>query len=556
MRNSSWRSHSNLANARSRGLGALAAAIVVLAACGGSGSSTGGLASDQTLRFPIFGDVGTLDPALANTQTAINIDRNLFNGLYTFDTNGKLVPDLATGMPTVSSDNLTYTIHIRTNAKFSNGDHVTANDVVYSWTRSIKLQGEDALLFTPIVGYDQASKGGALTGMTASDNSNVVIKLQATSGPFSLALGDMAVAVVDQKVVTQLGDNWWTTPDGMVGSGPFKMSARTPKQSLDFVPVSGWWNGSAGNLKHVHIDVFSDNHAEVLKYQSGGEDLVGGDLHADPTVADTLLFQKSATTKSEVHIYPTANSGYVGFNWTSGPFAGDAGTQGRLAFSQAVDRKQLVQVVCANVSCVAATGGVVPPAVPGYLGDNSDPVAKFDPAAAKAAYQQWDPTGSKVKGLTLYTYTIPVAKTVAEFLQSQWQANLGIKVDVQVVDLQAYVTAAFGKKYSLFVLAQLQPLYPSFYYENFGCGTAGPGGSNPTGWCNKQYDSILAQADQLPLDQALPMYKQAADILAQQVPFGPTYYTTTTLLIKPYVRGAGRGTAYLNSWTQISILQH
>src|SRR5438093_8070630 len=110
----------------SRWLCGVVLAVVVAAGCGGGSSTGGNLAKDQTLRFPIFGDVGTLDPALANTQTAINIDRNIFNGLYTFDVNGKLVPDLARDMPTVSADNLTYTAHLRQGVKFSNGDLVTA----------------------------------------------------------------------------------------------------------------------------------------------------------------------------------------------------------------------------------------------------------------------------------------------------------------------------------------------------------------------------------------------------------------------------------------------
>ena len=100
-------------------------ALMTLAACGSS-SSGGGLASDQTLKFPILDDYATLDPGIADAETDQEIGQNLFNGLVKFDNNLTVVPDIASKMPDVSADGLTYTFTLRHDVTFWNGDKVTS----------------------------------------------------------------------------------------------------------------------------------------------------------------------------------------------------------------------------------------------------------------------------------------------------------------------------------------------------------------------------------------------------------------------------------------------
>ena len=537
---------------------ALLAMAVVLAACANSSpqSSSTKLASDQTLRFAIFKDVGSLDPVLANNQAAVNIDRQVFDGLYRADETDKIVPDIASAMPSISTDGTTYTIPIRHDVKFSNGDAVTSADVVYSWTRNINLNGQDTSYFEGVVGYASAVKGGPLTGITAPDAYSVVIKLTQRSGPFDFAIAHNGVSIVDKKVVDSLGKNWAATANGLVGTGPFKLVAYSPGASLDFAPVPHWWNGSTGTLTKVHIEILNDLHAGTLAYQSGGLDVDGGDLHVDPLVADIQTFLNDPNLKSQVRIYPTGNTGYLGFNFNTGPLSGDAGLPGRQALSMAIDRNALALAACNNVTCNGQTGGWVPPTSPGYLGKDADPSAKFDPTAAKALLKQWDPDGTKVKRITLMTYNPAIAQAAAQNIQSQWMENLGINVPINQVDISVYLQDATARTCNLFILANLNPNYPSFYYHTFDCEQAKPGNFNLTSWCNPTYDSAVNQGDGLPLSQALSYYKQAADIRAQQVPFSVLYNTTTVMFIKPYVSGAGRGKSYINDWANIRILQH
>src|SRR4029077_9247904 len=127
-------------------------AVVMLVPFGGHGG-TQALDSDQTLSFPIAQDVGDFDPAQISSPQDVDILRNVFSGLYKFDSKLQEVPDLAIGPPTISADGRTYTFNLRKDAKFSNGDPITADDFIYSWTRAVREQGDYATLFGPIVGY-------------------------------------------------------------------------------------------------------------------------------------------------------------------------------------------------------------------------------------------------------------------------------------------------------------------------------------------------------------------------------------------------------------------
>src|SRR5579864_1580792 len=142
-------------------VGAVASLALVACGGGGGGGTSTTLASDQTLKFPILGDFGTLDPGQLNAETDSEIAQNVFNGLLKFDNNLNIVPDIASAMPTVSSDGLTYTFKLRSDVTFSNGDKVTSKDVLYSWNRAAALQGGYAYLMTPIVGYDKVSQNTA-----------------------------------------------------------------------------------------------------------------------------------------------------------------------------------------------------------------------------------------------------------------------------------------------------------------------------------------------------------------------------------------------------------
>jgi extracellular solute-binding protein (family 5)/binding-protein-dependent transport system inner membrane component len=235
---------------------------LLLTACGpvgGSGPQSGQLAADQTFRFPINNDIGTFDPAQLNAEVDAEFAINLFNGLLKFDNRYNIVPDIAERMPDLSADGLTYTFKLRNDVKFSNGDPVAAKDFIYSWDRAAAAQGPYASNLSRIVGYEEVTARNAavkhLGGLRAPDDYTFVVQLSQPTGYFltEVAAYTLTTAVVDQKVVDKEPDTWWTKPETLIGTGPFKMVARTPKQSLDFEAVENWWGTPKPTLKKVHV---------------------------------------------------------------------------------------------------------------------------------------------------------------------------------------------------------------------------------------------------------------------------------------------------------------
>src|SRR5438445_298857 len=160
----------------------LIAVVIAVVSCNPNPSPTPSpepLAADQTLSFPIAQDIADFDPALISTAADVDILRNVFSGLYRFDDQLREVPDIAVGQPTVSTDGLTYTFRIRTDAKFSNGDPITAGDFVYSWNRAAARQGDYAGLFSIIAGYAPVASGKSrvMTGLNKVDDTTLTAAL-------------------------------------------------------------------------------------------------------------------------------------------------------------------------------------------------------------------------------------------------------------------------------------------------------------------------------------------------------------------------------------------
>jgi oligopeptide transport system substrate-binding protein len=363
--------------------------------------------------------------------------------------------------------------------------------------------------------------------------------------------------VVDQKVIASAGENsWFTKPETLIGSGPFKMTARTPGESMDFAPVAGWYGGKTGALTRVHVEVVADPTAQVAQYESGVFSLVGYGRQSLPPAAATK-YTGDPKLSSQLSLVPIGLTFWVGFNLKTGPFAGiDAGRPGRHAFSEAIDRAALVDALCNfKTDCVAATGGLISKGLQGYLKDGADTNARFDAAAAKAEYQAWDPDGSKVKGLT-YTYdTNPFNKAVCDNLAAQWKKNLGVTVGCVEMDRKTFFDQRNGRcAYPMFRQSWSADYdHPQDWFDYLFVTGASSSGSC---YSNLSLDAAVAQADAAPLSDAIVNYQTAGYLLINTSAFAPLVYGVQQYLSHPYVRGVGGNALYDDYWTETRILQH
>jgi ABC-type oligopeptide transport system substrate-binding subunit len=340
-----------------------------------------------------------------------------------------------------------------------------------------------------------------------------------------------------------------------------------PKDHLTFGPVSNWWGGSTGHLTQITATILADQSSQVTKYQNGGFDMVGPANNAPPLDA-VRNFLANPSTASQVLNIPGARTSWVGFNFTTGPFAPDpaqgvsdpVSKAGRLAFSEAIDRTQLVNVACGpgGITCKPATGGVISKGLQGYIGDNQDPTMVFNATKAKQDLQTWDPNGTKRNGLVYWYNTATSNKAIADNLQSQWQTNLGIHVDTQSTDFPTFLTARQDKKYILFRDSWGADYdNPQDWFDNlFICSQAAVGLGNNDGYCNKTTDQLVLKAERETGSQATTDFTTANKQLITDVIGANLVYGNNVYFVKPYVQGAGGNALYDNSWVNISIAQH
>ena len=496
------------------------------------------LADDQTLSFPIAQDLGDLDPALISSAGDIDILRNVFSGLFKFDDKLRELPDLAEGPPSLSADGREYTFRIKPAARFSNGDPVTAADVRYSWNRAAATQGDYAGLLSIV------------KSSTALDAQTLRVTLVRPASYFLALTSLPPFWVVDQRVVASVGD------PALVGSGPFRLTARTPGQSMDFEPVPDWYGGSTGTLTHVHIQVVADTANQLSQYEAGVFSLIGYGRQSLST-AGANRYAADPKLAHQLELVPEASTFWVGFNLKTGPFTGvDKGRAGRHAFSTAVDRRALEEAVCnLKTSCVAATGGVLSKGLAGYLGDDTDKNARFDAQAAKTEYQAWDPTGAKVKNLA-YTYdSNPFNKAVCANLQQQWKANLGVTVRCVETDRNNFFAQRNTRcAYPMFRQSWAADYdHPQDWYAYLFVTGAPSSGSC---YSNSSFDKLVRDADASTSAPDMAAYIEAGKMLVDDSIYASLLYGVQQYLVQPWVNGAGGNALYDNSWTSVHIVAH
>ena len=526
--------------------------LVTLLACEPNATATPSpepLAADQTLSFPLTHDLSDLDPALISDPGDVDILRNVFSGLYRFDDQLHEVPDLADGQPVISADGLEYTFRIRAAARFSNGDAITATDVQYSWDRAAHIQGDYASLFSPIAGYQAVASGrrASMSGLVVVDAQTLKVTLSKPASAFLTEVALWPFWVVDKAVIASAGENaWFTQPATLVGSGPFRMTARTPGQSMDFVPVAGWYGGATGALAHVRIQVIADQGVQFNQYESGLFSLIGYGRQSLPP-AQANRYAADPKLSKQLELVPLGVTYWIGFNLKTGIFAGvDSGRSARHAFSAAIDRKALEDAVCnLKTNCVEATGGVISKGLAGYLGDGADNNVKFDPEAAKAEYQAWDPTGAKVKGLAYFYDSDPFNQAVCANLRLQWRNNLGVEVKCTEVDSKTFFDQRNGRcAYPMFRQSWAADYnHPQNWFDYLFVSGATSSGSC---YANPAFDRLVASAD----------YTGAGRLIADESVFGNLLYGVQQYLVHPYVRGAGGNALYDNYWTSVRVLAH
>ncbi|AEF16783.1 ABC-type transporter, periplasmic subunit [Thermoanaerobacterium xylanolyticum LX-11] len=511
----------------------LMALSVVVTGCGGSAtnSASNGGNDKQVLNLNLVQEPPTLDPQKATDVVSIDILTEVLDGLTRYDKNGKIEPGSGLAKSwDISKDGLTYTFHLR-DAKWSDGNPITAQDFEYAWKRALdpKTASQYAYQLFYIKGAEEynAGKGTAdQVAVKALDDKTLQVTLKAPTPQFLGLTSFVTYLPLEKSVYEKYGDKIGTDPDKLVYSGPFVISQWNHEQSITLKKNKDYWDSSSVKLQTVNFTMIKDNNTLVQNYDSGTLDSIF-------VPGDYIDKYKSSSEYSDKAL---ATNWYIQFN-TKNPVFKNADI--RKAFTLAIDRKSFVEQVTKDGSIPAEA--VVPPGIPGYNGD-------FRKEAGEAYFKDNDVLQakellkkgmselgiSKLPTITLLGDDTDNAKKYDQALQQMWSQNLGVNVQIQNVAFKVRIDMMDKGNYDM-VFAGWGADYndPLTFLDMWETNN----GNNTAFYSNPQYDKLIDEAKvNGDLKARNDELIQAEKILMDDMPIGPVYFQARPFVVKPYVK--------------------
>ena len=465
----------------------------------------------------------TLDPALITGQPEGRLVNALFEGLLRFDRNGRSIPGVASSWD-ISSDLLTYTFHLRPDAKWSDGRAVTAGDFVNSWQRTPVPATASAYSYQlfPVKGAEDFAEGKekdfSKVGVLAEDPQTLRVTL-ARATPYFLDLCAFPTLFpVRTDLIARDGDDW-VKPGKLVGNGAFTLSEWKINDRVLLKKNPLYWD--AANVSLSSLEALPINKANVAYnfYAAGQADLIMDKGLAPPSLLDALRL------RPDFHAAPFLGSYFLRFNCAKGPFTD---VRVRKAFALAIDRKRITTKITRAGETPAVS--FVPPGIPGYhppggLHEDREEARRL---LAAAGYP-----GGKGFPLTTYLYSEgELNEGVAIELQSMWKEELGVTIQLARQEWKVYLNSLgsldFGIARSSWVGDYPDP---NTFLDLFLSGS----GNNRTGWSCPSYDRMIeeAAAETDPVKRFAIMKGAEEFLVRDEVPIAPLFFYVGIQLYDP-----------------------
>ena len=479
----------------------------------------------RTFVFALVGEPETLDPGKARGVNENLVVSNLFQGLTEVPLGaGPPVPGVAERW-TLSEDGLTYTFHLRTNAKWSNGDPVTAEDFRYSWLRVLApaTAAPYADMLFPIAGaeayYRAAGGDPAMVGIEVIDPHTLRVKL-AHVAPYFLELCAFYTYLPVHRATVETHGDRWTRPEHMVSNGPYRLVEWLFNQRVAAEKNPHYWDAAALGIDRFEAIPIEEGTTMVTVYESGRLDWTGAvDLPA--------IKHGNLSRRPDYREDPYLGVYFYRYNVTEPALADN---RVRQALSMAVDRDAIVKVIKMGITPAVTQ---VPP-MPGYTSAQTD--VRYDPDRARALLAEAGyPGGKNFPRLQLLYNTQENHKRIAEMVQQMWDRHLGIKIDLENQEWKVYLKSQQALTYDIsrsgWIGDYLDPM------TFLGMWTEGNGNNN-TGWADREYDGLLTRARfESDPTARLALLRDAESILLQRGPVLPVYHYARAYLLNPAVEG-------------------
>ena len=515
---------------------------IILVACGTKTSE------QKNIKFSIPTDVASLDTTILTDQYSYDVAGNVEEGLTRVDSKGNAALALAKSID-VSKDGLTYTVTLRDNLKWSNGDKLTAKDFVYSWKRAVdpKTGSEYAYLMGAVSGANNIISGKSSLdslGIKAESDTEFTVTLTQPTPYFKFLLSEPVYYPLDQKVVDKYGKQYGTSSDKTVYNGPFMFKSDKgwtgTNKTFSIYANPNYYDKSAVKSKQIDFQVISNANTGAQLYKQGKLDFT--------LLSTTDLINANKKTKGYT-VFKQARTDYIEYNQS-----------GKNASSPDAQKALANQNIREALNLATNRAGVIKTALPGSTvatsftpvgmsktstGEDFATYAKqdyrYDPTKAKDLWEK----GLKELGLTKLSLSLEAAgdlapsEATANFLQTAYQQNLpGLTVNLKLVPFKQRLNDAQNGNFDM-VLSGWGGDYaePSTFLQLFTTGQS----YNDGKFSSKTYDDAFKAATTTP-DVLEPAkvdehYKAAEAALYQRSYINPVDFQANPALMNPKITG-------------------
>lgn len=525
---------------KNKALAFAAAACSLAMLLGGCGSSA---KNAQTNGGKVIITVSNSEPQ--NELVPGNINENagarpamLVNStLVTFDEKGNPVNEDAESI-TPNADATQYTVKVKKEKKFSDGTPITAESFVKAWSfvANAKNAQKCASFFQTIKGYADLQKDGTkgdeqLSGLKVVDENTFTVDLEQPDSVFPIKVGYLAFA--------PLPESFYKDPKAYgekpVSSGPYLFKSWDHNKQIEVVKNPDYDGPRKAQNDGVTFKVYTDGNAAYRDVQAGNLDMT--DNIPD---TQTKTFQKDTTVRA----YNRPGSVIQQFTIPSSLPHFDVKTEeGKLrrqAISMAIDRKVIINKILNGTASPA--NEFTSPLTPGYKADlKGHENVEFNAKKAKELWAKADKI-SKYDGSLTFSYNADGnAKSVFDAVVNSLKNNLGIKAETTPIPtFQEFRNACAKRQIKGAWRAGWMPDYPSaenYLTQEFASVAADGNGSNEGDYKNPKFDDLLKKAASAKPEEAIKLYQQANEILLEDLPSVPLFYSNAKAVMVPTLKG-------------------
>ena len=502
---------------------------MLLAGCGGNAD----LDTQNVLNRGLSAEPESLDYHKAHSSQAGDVQRDLGEGLTGYTPGGELVPRAAVRWE-VSEDGREYRFWLRSDARWSNGEPVTAQDFVYSFRRLVDPATASSYSQSIIdVKNAEAILAGEKTAeeLAVTAESELVLKvgLERPAPYFLALLTHPSMFPVHRESMEEFGEAF-ARPGNLVTNGAYTLLAWELGSLIELQRNEHYWDNASTALDRVRHHFIPEPAVELNRYRAG-------ELHITNNVPPEAFTRMRETRPDELRVAPYLNVYYYGFNLTKPPFRNNP--ELRRALSMAIDREALTESVTGRGETPAWSW--VPPGVDNYSERRFSYSTMSDverEAAAKLAYRRAGYGDGEPLEIEIRYNTSDTHQRIALAIQSMWRKVLGVEATLVNEEFQVLLSNMRGK--------EVTQVFRSSWLGDYNDAntflqvmlTHAP--SNLTGYSNEKFDALVAKASvQTDPDERRRYMQEAEGLLLADHPVIPIYFFVSKHLVSPRVGGWG-----------------